>query len=324
MTLPKERLLWLWATMLRIRTFEETLSQEMQAGRLRTYVHLYSGQEAVATGVCAHLGPDDYISVSYRGRGPSIAKGIDVQRMMAEVFGRATGTSRGKGGPMHVADIAKGVVTANVIVGAPIAYAVGAALTLQANKRDGAVSVAFFGDGATNQGLFHESLTMAAIWKLPVLFVCENNRYAEATPIEYAMPVLPLAKRTAAYNIPSTTVDGMDVFAVHDAAAEAVQHVRAGQGPFFLECETYRYSGHYVGDNTLSYRTREEEEEFRRRDPLVLFRERVLRDELLTNEELERVQAQVEAEIQEALRFAQESPPPGPDELMRDVYARWP
>lgn len=225
---------------------------------------------------------------------------------------------------MHVADITKGVVTANVIVGAPIAYAVGAALTLQASKRDGAISVAFFGDGATNQGLFHESLTMAAIWKLPVLFVCENNRYAEATPIEYAMPVLPLAKRTAAYNIPSTTVDGMDVFAVHDAAAEAIQHVRAGQGPFFLECETYRYSGHYVGDNTLSYRTREEEEEFRRRDPLVLFRERVLHDELLTNEELERVQAQVEAEIQEALRFAQESPPPGPDELRRDVYARWP
>jgi TPP-dependent pyruvate/acetoin dehydrogenase alpha subunit len=323
MNLPKEHLLWLYEKMALCRGFEDSFRQEMESGRLRTYGHLYTGQEAVAVGVGAHLRPEDYVAITYRGHGHSILRGTDINRMMAELYGRATGTNKGKGGSMHIADINLGVVTANVMVGMTIPYAVGAALSLQLRKQDGAIAVAFFGEGAANQGVFQEGMNLAAIWRLPVLFVCENNRYAQATPLEYSVTV-PIVQRAAAYGVRANEVDGMDVFAVHEAAKEAVENVRNGGGPFFLECHTYRYSGHYVGDNTLTYRTREEEERYRQRDPLLLFRQRVLGEEMLSAEELDRVDAEVKERLQEAIKFASESPPPDPSELMTDVYEQYP
>jgi pyruvate dehydrogenase E1 component alpha subunit len=224
---------------------------------------------------------------------------------------------------MHIADISRGVVTANVMVGMTVPYAVGAALSLQMRGQAGAIAVAFFGEGAAGQGVFQEGLTLAAIWKLPVLFVCENNRYAQATPVEYGSPV-PIADRAAASGVRANAVDGMDVFAVHEAAGEAVETIRRGEGPFFLECHTYRFSGHYVGDNTLTYRTREEEEQYRKRDPLLLFRERVLSQEILSEQDLSDVEVRVKEQLQGAVKFASESPPPQPEELLRDVYDRYP
>ena len=323
MSLSKERLLWLYEKMALIRGFEDTFAAEMASGRLRTYGHLYAGQEAVAVGVGAHLREEDCLAITYRGHGHSIVKGTDINRMMAELYGRATGTNKGKGGSMHIADISLGVVTANVMVGMTIPYAVGAALSLQMRNQDGAIAVAFFGEGAANQGVFQEGLNLAAIWKLPVLFVCENNRYAQATPVEYGSPV-PIAERAAAYGVRANAVDGMDVFAVHEAAGEAVENVRNGDGPFFLECHTYRFSGHYVGDNTLTYRSREEEEQYRQRDPLLQFRNRVLSQELLSEQDLSEVETQIKEQLQAAVKFASESAPPDPAELMRDVYERYP
>ncbi|HLF08276.1 MAG TPA: thiamine pyrophosphate-dependent dehydrogenase E1 component subunit alpha [Dehalococcoidia bacterium] len=323
MSLPREELLALYEKMALIRGFEETMRQEMEAGRLRTYGHLYAGEEAVAVGVGSHLLPQDYIAISYRGHGHSIVRGTDINGMMAELFGRSTGTNKGKGGSMHIADITRGVVTANVMVGFTIPYAVGAALSLQVRKQSGAIAVAYFGDGAVNQGVFHEGLNMAAMWRLPVLFVCENNGYAQATPVEYSVPV-PIMDRAAAYNIPSAAVDGMDVFAVYETAGVAAALVRNGGGPYLIEARTYRYSGHYVGDNTLTYRSREEEERYRQRDPLLLFRQRVLDEEMLAAGELDAVDARVKERLQEALRFAAESPAPGPDEFMSNVYASYP
>ncbi|HWP64690.1 MAG TPA: thiamine pyrophosphate-dependent dehydrogenase E1 component subunit alpha [Candidatus Limnocylindria bacterium] len=319
MALSTETLMEHYRRMRRIRAFEEKLAELVGAGRLAGFLHLYAGEEAVAVGVCAHLEDRDYLASTHRGHGHCIAKGVDVRGMMAELFGRATGICKGKGGSMHIADLDKGMLGANGIVGAGVPLAAGAALTAQV-KRTGGVAVAMFGDGASNQGQFHEALNLAAVWKLPAVFVVENNGYGEATPMEFVTPVRDIAVRAAAYGIPGVIADGMDFFDVYAKAGEAVARARRGDGPTLLECKTYRYFGHYVGDN-LSYRTREELARWQERDPLVAFERRTVADGVMEPGNLRRIDAEVAAEIEAAVAAAEAAPLPSPDDLLADVYA---
>jgi pyruvate dehydrogenase E1 component alpha subunit len=277
----------------------------------------------VPTGVCAHLSDEDYIGSTHRGHGHCIAKGVDPKRMMAELFGRSTGTNKGKGGSMHIADMSKGMLGTNGVVGASIPLAVGAGLTskLKDLKR---VAVAFFGDGAANQGVLHESMNLASVWKLPVIFCCENNGYAQATPVEYALSTANVSDRAAGYDMPGITVDGMDVFAVYDAAGQAVERARNGEGPTLLECRTYRFYGHTVFDNPLTYRTKEEEDHWRARDPLKLFRENVLPLGDITLEELDQIDQEAADLMEEAIKFADDGPLPETDKIYEDVYVSYP
>jgi TPP-dependent pyruvate/acetoin dehydrogenase alpha subunit len=318
--LSRDRLLAAYRTMRSIRTFEQTLNELSQAGRVPGFLHLYAGEEAVAAGVCLDLGAHDWVASTHRGHGHSIAKGVELGPMMAEIFGRATGVCKGKGGSMHIADTTRGMLGANGIVGGGIPLAAGAALTAKVLKTGG-VAVSFFGDGATNEGTFHETLNMAAIYRLPALFVIENNGYGEATPVEYHVAVRDLAVRAESYGIPGVVADGMDFFDVYAKAGAAIARARRGEGPTLLECKTYRYFGHYVGD-PLTYRTKDESERVRReRDPLALFAERA-RDRL-SEADLRRVDDEVAAAVAAAVRFAETSPAPDPAELTTDVYVRY-
>jgi len=319
MTLSTETLMEHYRRMRRIRAFEEKLAELVNAGRLAGFLHLYAGEEAVAVGVCAHLGDRDYLASTHRGHGHCIAKGVDVRGMMAELFGRASGICKGKGGSMHIADLDKGMLGANGIVGAGIPLAAGAALTAQV-KKTGGVAVAMFGDGASNQGQFHEALNLAAVWKLPAVFVVENNGYGEATPTEFVTPVRDIAVRATAYGIPGVIADGMDFFDVYAKAGEAIARARGGDGPTLLECKTYRYFGHYVGDN-LQYRTKAEAERWRAQDPLVLFERRTVADGVMEPGNLRRIDAEVAAEIEAAVAAAEAAPLPAPEDVLRDVYA---
>jgi pyruvate dehydrogenase E1 component alpha subunit len=323
MDLDRETLLDLYRTMTTIRHFEERGIPETGQRRMSASVHSSAGQEAVPTGVCAHLTVDDYIGSTHRGHGHCIAKGVDPKLMMAELFGRSTGPNKGKGGSMHIADMSKGMLGTNGVVAASVPLAVGAALTSKLKKLD-RVAVAFFGDGGANQGVLHECMNLASVWKLPVIFCCENNGYAESTPVEYSLSVASVADRASSYDMPGFHVDGMDVFAVYEAAGQAVDRARRREGPSLLECRTYRFYGHTVFDNPLSYRTKEEEEYWRSRDPLKLFRERVVPEGLLTAEELDRLDQEAEELMEEAIRFADESPLPEPSELYEDVYVDYP
>jgi TPP-dependent pyruvate/acetoin dehydrogenase alpha subunit len=324
MRLSRERLLEAYRILRTIRTFEQTLNELSQAGKVPGFLHLYAGEEAVAAGVCLHLGERDVIGSTHRGHGHSIAKGVDLNGMMAEIFGRRTGVCGGKGGSMHIADTEKGMLGANGIVGGGIPLATGAALSAKV-RRTGGVAVAFFGDGAANQGTFHESLNLAAILRLPVVYVLENNGYGEATPVEYHVAVQDLAVRAAGYGIPGVVVDGMDFFDVYEKAGEAIARARRGEGPTLLECKTYRYFGHYVGD-PLTYRPREEAERVRaERDPLERFERRVVSEGWLAMEDLRSVDRQVEEALAAAIRFAESSPYPDPaTDLTRDVYVSFP
>jgi pyruvate dehydrogenase E1 component alpha subunit len=324
MELTPDRLLGAYRTMRTIRAFEQTLNELSQAGRVPGFLHLYAGQEAVAVaaGVCAHLGAPDYVASTHRGHGHAIAKGVDVKAMMAEIFGKAAGVCKGKGGSMHIADFAHGMLGANGIVGGGIPLACGAALSAKVRKTGG-VAVSFFGDGATNEGSFHEALNLAAIYRLPALFVVENNGYGEATPVEYHVAVRDLAVRAEAYGIPGAVADGMDFFDVLAKAGAAIVRARGGDGPTLLECKTYRYFGHYVGD-PLTYRTKEESERVRTtRDPIEAFEARVVSERRLQTADLRRVDDEVTAAISAAVRFAEESPLPDPAELTTDVYVRY-
>ncbi|MBQ12242.1 MAG: pyruvate dehydrogenase (acetyl-transferring) E1 component subunit alpha [Planctomyces sp.] len=323
MDLSRETLLKLYTTMSTIRNFEERGIPETGQRAMSGSVHSSAGQEAVPTGVCAHLSDEDYIGSTHRGHGHCIAKGVDPKTMMAELFGRATGNNKGKGGSMHIADMSKGMLGTNGVVGASIPLAVGAGLTskLKDLKR---VAVAFFGDGASNQGVLHESMNLASVWKLPVIFCCENNGYAQSTPVEYALSTANVADRAAGYNMPGITVDGMDVFAVYDAAGQAVERARNGEGPTLLECRTYRFYGHTVFDNPLTYRTKEEEDHWRARDPLKLFRENVLPLGDITSEELDQIDQEAADLMEEAIKFADESPLPEADKIYEDVYVSYP
>ena len=323
MDLNREAMLKLYTTMATIRNFEERGIPEAGQRGMSGSIHSSAGQEAVPTGVCANLTDEDYIGSTHRGHGHCIAKGVDPKAMMAELFGRTTGSNKGKGGSMHIPDMSKGMLGTNGVVAASVPLAVGAALTSKL-KNLGRVAVAFFGDGAANQGVLHESMNLASVWKLPVIFCCENNGYAESTPVEYALSVANVSDRAVGYNMPGILVDGMDVFAVYDAAGQAVARARAGEGPSLLECKTYRFYGHTVFDNPLSYRTKEEEEYWRNRDPLKVFRETVIPLGEITAEELDQIDQEAAELMEEAIKFADESPVPDPVEIYDDVYVNYP
>ena len=318
-----EALASMYGCMSLIRQFEERLKWLVETGAPVGAVHYYTGQEAVAAGVCAALQPQDWISSTHRGHGHCIAKGVDVASMMAELFGKSGGTNRGKGGSMHITDIRRRVLGVNPIVGAGVAHALGAALSAKVRRAD-EVAVAFFGEGAAATGILHEAMNMAAIWTLPVVFVCENNGYAQATPVEYALCVPQVAARAPAYNMPGVTVDGQDVLAVWRASEAAVRRARAGEGPSLVECMTYRYFGHHQGDDTLRYRTREEEDAARARDCLARVRAQMAANGPLTVAQLDEADARNTVLVDAAVAFAQASPLPAPDELHRHVYPEGP
>lgn len=321
-TLDKERLLRMYEQMQTIRTFEERAGKEFAAGKVPGFVHLYAGEEAVAVGVCSHLTDDDFITSHHRGHGHCIAKGVDVQAMVAELLGREAGACRGKGGSMHIADVHKGMLGANGIVGGGFPLAAGAGLTAKVNGR-GQVAVCFFGDGASNQGTFHEGLNLAGIWKLPVIFVAENNGYAESTPVTYHMSCRDIAERAAGYHMPGVSIDGLDVFAVYEAAGEAIARARRGEGPSLIECKTYRYHGHFEGD-TITYRTKEEVDSFRARDPIQSLRRTLTERGIASTSELDAIDQQVQEKIDDAWRFAEAAPLPAPEEALTDVYVSYP
>ncbi len=319
-----EKLTWLYTTMYRIRRFEETMLEQTFKGNAMGVTHPSDGQEAVPTGICAHLTDKDWIGSTHRGHGHCIAKGLETDRMMAEIMGRATGQCKGKGGSMHIADFSKGMLGANAIVGASVPLAVGAALTAKYRGNENeSIGVSFFGDGATSQGVVHESMNLAAIWKLPVIFACENNGYAEATPAWYAVSTDDIASRAEGYGIPGVSVDGMDVFAVYDAAEQAVARARRGEGPTLLDLKTYRYHGHFHADDPKKYRKPEEEAAYKERDCLKLFEERVTGQKLMKAEELSSIRDAIEEEMEKAVQFALDSPMPTEDELYSDVYVNY-
>jgi pyruvate dehydrogenase E1 component alpha subunit len=315
----RDELLALHRTMVLIRAFDERVARLVLKGAFSGVGHLYVGQEAVAAGVCAALRDDDYVTSTHRGHGHCLAKGVDPNEMMAELFGRANGTSKGKGGSMHIADFRRGMLGANGIVGAGLPIACGAALTAKLTK-SGRIAVAFFGDGASNIGAFHESLNLASVWKLPVVFVCENNRYGEATPVEYALAAEHVADRAPGYRMPGIIADGQDAADVLLKARGAVEHARRGNGPALLECETYRYYGHFVGD-AAKYRSAEEVESFRSRDCIIRSAERLARDHRVAPKQLDEMAAEAERRMDDAVAFAEQGAVPEPSEILTDVYS---
>ena len=322
MELTKDTLLWMYERMQTIRQFEDRVKVEFGKGKIPGFVHLYAGEEAVAVGICANLTDADFMTSTHRGHGHCIAKGVDVKGMMAELYGKATGICKGKGGSMHIADMDKGMLGANGIVGGGPPLACGSGLTAKTRKTD-QVTICFFGDGASEQGTLHESLNLAAIWDLPVVFIAENNGYAESTPSIYHCSVENIADRAAAYNMPGVTVDGNDIFAVHEAAGEAIARARVGQGPTLLECKTYRFNGHFEGD-AQTYKVPEENEKYRTTlDPIKLFRENVLARNAVAENELQVVDERVQSAIDAAVAFAEDSPFPKTQETFTDVYVNY-
>ena len=318
-TIQRDRLLWMFERMTLIREFEETLRQLVSRGVPTGPVHYYVGQEAVAVGVCAALDTSDWIASTHRGHGHAIAKGAEVRRMMAELYGKSAGTNRGKGGSMHITDTSIGMLGVNPVVGMGVTHAVGAALSAKVRGSE-QVAAAFFGDGASSQGAIHEAMNLAAIWCLPVVFVCENNGYADATPVEYAVSAKNIVDRAAAYNMPGTIVDGQDVTAVYLEAKAAVDRARAGHGPSLIECKTYRYYGHHQSDDPLRYRTSEEEAGAKAHDCIRCFREQVVAEQILRADELDAIELRCRQLLDEAVNFASESPVPEPSELYTEVY----
>ena len=313
-----ETTLPLYRTMLTIRRFEERCNYLFMQGRIPSTLHLYIGQEAVATGVCAHLRPSDTVTSTHRPHGHAIAKGVSLRSIMAELFAKETGCCRGKGGSMHVGDIRVGMIPAIAIVGGNIPLTAGLAL---ACKRQGKnrVAVSFMGDGATNEGAFHEGLNMAAIWDLPALFVVENNLYAASTPVGVTFKIENIADRAGSYGMASDICDGMDVLAVYEAAGRAIDRARAGGGPTLLECKTYRLCGHSRSD-PRTYRSKEEEAEWATRDPILRLAAHLKAVGLATDESLAEVEQEVIAAIDDAVAFAESSPSPEPEEALEDVF----
>jgi len=310
----------MYCTMLLIRRFEERATQFFLNGQIRGSFHPCIGQEATAVGACLALRRDDTMTCTYRGHGQSIAKGLDPQEAMAELLGRRTGCSKGKGGSMHYTDPAIGLLGENAIVGAGVPIACGAALTAQLDKTD-RVSLTFFGDGAVNQGVFLETLNLAVIWKLPVIFFCENNLYSEMTPIRAMVGPERLTRRAEAFGMRSVLIpDAYDPIAVYETTLAAVERARGGGGPTFIEALTYRLVGHMIGDNE-PYRTKEEVAEWRKRDSTVVFSQRLVAEFGFSPAEVAAVEAEVAAEIAEIARFAEQSPWPEPSEVGADVFA---
>ncbi len=319
--ISNETLLDLHQRMVRIRHFEETAGKMMEDGKIPGALHLYVGEEAVASGVMAHLSNQDQITSTHRGHGHLIAKGGEFDRMFAELYGRATGYCKGKGGSMHISNMDLGMLGANGIVGGGPPIAMGAAFSNKFRKTDN-VACCFFGDGASNEGSFHEAANMAALYKLPAIFVCENNGYGEYTPQANHQAIVDVADRAPGYGMPGVVVDGMDVIAVYEAAGEAIARARAGEGPTLLECKTYRYYDHVgVRGMGLSYRTDEEVEEWQKKDPIDQFEARLAEQEVLSVEAAEAVHVDVKEQIEAAIKFAEDSPYPDPEAILEDVYA---
>jgi pyruvate dehydrogenase E1 component alpha subunit len=317
--LTTEKLTEMYRKMLQIRCFEEKVFELYGQNLVPGTIHLYAGEEAVAVGVCSNLRKDDYITSTHRGHGHCIAKGAELKRTMAEILGKKTGYCKGKGGSMHIADFNVGMLGATAVVGAGLPIAVGAGLSAKLRKTDQVVAC-FFGEGASNQGTFHESVNMASAWKLPVIFVCENNLYAMGTRQSRIMNIENVADRAVAYGIPGVSVDGNDVSAVYEASKTAVDRARDGRGPTLIECKTYRHKGHSRVD-PAKYRPKQEVEEWLIKDPIKRFKEMLMQTNTLKAIEIQKIERDVLAEIEEAVKFAVESPFPAPEEALEDVYA---
>jgi 2-oxoisovalerate dehydrogenase E1 component len=318
--LDKEQLLALYRQMLEIRRTEEQLARSYQAGLIMGACHTYIGEEAIATGVCAHLRPDDAVFSTHRGHGHALAKGVSPRQVMAELFGRATGCSQGRGGSMHLFSPEVGMMGTSGIVGPCILQAAGAGYSFKLLKTD-RVGVAFFGDGASNNGAFHEGLNLASIWDLPVIFVCENNLYATEVALADAAGNPNVADRAAAYGMPGIAVDGNDVLAVYEAASKAVARARSGGGPTLIEGKTYRTRPHAEGMRDGGYRTQAEIEAWKARDPLKIYQEWLLAEEIVNVEEFEAIEGQVKATVEEAFEFSKNSPWPDPETVLDHIFS---
>ncbi|MCL5674712.1 MAG: thiamine pyrophosphate-dependent enzyme [Candidatus Omnitrophica bacterium] len=320
MILPeKQEAIKLFRQMLQIRYFEDKIMELLSKNIAEGGSHLYAGMEAVAVGAISAINPDDYITSTHRGHGHAIAKDGDLKALMAEILGKKTGVCKGKGGSLHLADLSKGNLGANGIVGASIGLATGAALSIKMRKTSQVV-ICFFGDGATNQGLFYESMNIAALWKLPVIYLCENNLYGMSVAVHRATAVRDLTKKSLAFDVPSESVDGMDVLAVKNVVEKWADYARKGNGPCFIVANTYRYYGHSRSDPRV-YRTKEEEKFWKDRDPIIIFPQKMLEAGVFTKEESKKVDGEVEREIEEATEYAINSPYPEPEELYTDLYA---
>jgi len=304
--------------MMLVRRFEEKAAEMYARGRIGGFLHLYIGQEAVAVGAIACVGPEDYIVSHYRDHGHALARGVEPGPIMAELFGKSTGVSKGRGGSMHLFDVSKNFMGGYAIVGGHLPLACGLALASK-HLRNGRIVLCFLGDGAVNQGEFHESLNLAGVWRLPVVFLCENNLYGMGTNVRRVSAEPEIYKRACAYNLPSEQADGMDVLAVRKAVQKAVQHVREGKGPYFLEAVTYRFRGHSMADPEL-YRSKEEVQQWKGRDPISRFQRELEERGILDKGTLEKLENEVEKTVREAQRFAEESPDPDLASLHQHVY----
>ncbi len=316
-----ETLLDMYQRMVRIRKFEETVYDVYSRGIMPGLAHLYTGMEAVAVGVCVNLRKDDNITSTHRGHGHLLAKGGDPKRMFAELLGKESGYNRGKGGSMHIVDMSLGILGANGVVAGGLGIAAGAGLTAKI-RGESRVSVAFFGDGALNEGLFYETINIASLWKLPVVYVLEDNNYGEYTPQEKSTAGSAVA-RAEAMNIPAKSIDGNDVLAVYHAASWAVDHARSGAGPSFVACKTYRWRGHHMGDqgDTYGYRNQAEIESWMKKCPIQRFRSYLIREALVEGSELDKIDVELQQQIDEAVEYAKNAPYPDPSEVFEHVYA---
>lgn len=322
--LDRATLVKMYRQLVLIRRFEERCAQQYSIQKIAGFLHLYIGQEAIAVGCEAAMQPDDYLITAYRDHGQILARGTPPGPVMAEMFGRATGVAKGKGGSMHLYDIPRNMLGGWGIVGAQIPLALGTAYASR-YRDDKRVTVCLFGEAAVNQGAFHEALNMAALWKVPAVFICENNRYGMGTPIAASSAVTEVYKRAAAYDIPGVACDGLDTLATFECVKQAVDRARAGEGPTLIEARTYRFRGHSMSDPAV-YRTREEVEEERKKDPIPKMRDYLLAKKLAKEAELDAIDEAVEGEVAESIRFADESPWPDASELYEDVYVNpiWP
>jgi len=319
MCISKESKLWMYEKMLTIRLFEEGTYRTYTHGWMPGLAHLYIGQEAVAVGVCVNLEEKDYILSTHRGHGHLIAKGGDLNKMMAEIMGKKNGYCKGKGGSMHITAPEVGILGANAIVGAgiPIATGVGLSIKLKNEKR---VVVCFFGDGASNQGAFHEGINMASVWHLPIVYICENNLYGISVHQSRAQNIKNIATRAKSYGIPGKVVDGNDVLEVARISKDAIDKARSGEGPTLIECKTYRWGGHHVGDPGTAYRLKKEVQEWKEKCPIKRFRNFLMQEGILTEEEDKKIQDRIKKKVNEAIAFGRSSPYPSPEEALKDVF----
>jgi len=318
MTVEKEKLIWMYRTMERHREFEERVAEEFDEGNCPGFVHLSQGQEAIAAGAMAAIRKDDYIITTHRGHGELLAKGGKPNEMMAELYGKKTGVMKGKGGSMHFADPSIGDIGADGILGTGPVMSCGVGLSSKL-KKDGRVTVCFFGDGQTNSGRFHEALNLSSAWKLPVVYLCENNTYGESTYIYDVTNLTKLTDRALSYDIPSVEIDGNEVLAVYEAVTAAAARARKGEGPTFIEAKTCRWRGHYEGD-TQTYRTEKEIADCKKKDPIARFRKELVSRGVMTEAEAAKIHKEAVEEINQAVKFAEESPYPEAAEIYTDIY----